>query len=48
MSSGPFMYIEFMSDRHKEKQGFHAEFEFLDEDGIIGPHNGKWNCKMVI
>jgi len=36
------MYIEFHSDRHHEKQGFDAEFEFLDEHGLVSPPNGKY------
>ncbi|XP_053397386.1 suppressor of lurcher protein 1-like isoform X3 [Mercenaria mercenaria] len=30
-STGPYMYIEFHSDRHHEAQGFAADYEFLDK-----------------
>ena len=31
-SSGPYMYIELLSDRHHEKQGFAAEYHFVDKN----------------
>ena len=32
LSTGPYLYILFKSDRHKEKQGFAAEFQFIDDN----------------
>ena len=34
-SSGPYMYIEFRSDRRHEKQGFAAEYHFIDKDSYF-------------
>ncbi|XP_052811312.1 suppressor of lurcher protein 1-like isoform X1 [Mya arenaria] len=43
-SSGPYMYVEFMSDDFHEKQGFAAEFQFVDAswtDPISSPSDGE-------
>ena len=36
-SSGPYMYIEFRTDRHHEKQGFAAEYHFIDKNSGTDP-----------
>ena len=45
-SSGPYMYIEFYSDRHHEKQGFAAEYHFIHKDTIYGPGQGG-KCRLT-
>lgn len=37
ISSGTYMYIEFQSDRYVEKQGFAADYQFIDATSVLNP-----------
>lgn len=40
LSTGPYLFIKFISDDRHERQGFSAEYEFID--GSTNPPNGKY------